>query len=271
MIPNKLDFHSINNEFLKFRGKKLKSNFFINKEKFDLLLAKRAVTFISKENACYLILEDFGFQRLYFMVDSIQEFQDDLKDYVVSQKILITELVGRKKDLNHVQDVLNKVGFSEYTSLIRMSKPKHLKDTIESENLHQLSIEKKDELFHIFNNFFDKFAEQIPSLEELELLINNNCVYYYTDDQKIQGFIIFETSGYTSHLRYWFVHPDHRNKNIGSQLISRFFNSDDAVKRELFWVIESNENAIKRYKHYGFMEENLHNLILINRNLKYEK
>ncbi|MBA4320402.1 MAG: N-acetyltransferase, partial [Flavobacterium sp.] len=42
------------------------------------------------------------------------------------------------------------------------------------------------------------------------------------------------------------------------------------TKRQLFWVIKSNENAIKRYLHYGFKEEKMYNFVMINKNIRYE-
>ena len=34
------------------------------------------------------------------------------------------------------------------------------------------------------------------------------------------------------------------------------------TKRQIFWVIRTNENAIKRYKHYGFNEENMFDYVM---------
>jgi ribosomal protein S18 acetylase RimI-like enzyme len=123
----------------------------------------------------------------------------------------------------------------------------------------------------MFDIYFDKFVERIPNGDAIDSFIENQNAYYFSDNNEIQGFIIFELTGITSHLKYWFVHPDYREKKIGSKLIKLFFNTGENVKRELFWVIESNHNAIKRYKHFGFIVEDMHNLILINRNKKYEE
>ena len=37
------------------------------------------------------------------------------------------------------------------------------------------------------------------------------------------GFLIYELSNATLYLRYWFTHPDHRDKKVGSRLLRRFF------------------------------------------------
>ena len=66
----------------------------------------------------------------------------------------------------------------------------------------------------------------------------------------------------THYLRYWFTHPDFRDKKVGSRLLRRFFEEGRDTKRQLFWVIRSNENAIKRYRHYGFAEENMFDFVM---------
>ena len=58
------------------------------------------------------------------------------------------------------------------------------------------------------------------------------------------------------------LHPDYRDKKVGSRLLRRFFEEGKDTKRQLFWVIRTNENAIKRYKHYGFNEENMFDFVM---------
>ena len=67
----------------------------------------------------------------------------------------------------------------------------------------------------------------------------------------------------TNYLRYWFTHPNYRDKKIGSKLLRHFFKIGEDTKRQIFWVIQSNENAIKRYRHYGFKEENMFDYVLM--------
>ncbi len=155
--------------------------------------------------------------------------------------------------------------------MVRMSKIRNEVEEVDFENIYLLTDDKKREFQELYKKYFDKFVERIPTIEEIEGFIKNKNAYYFSDNNEIQGFIVFEYHGITSHLRYWFVHPNYRDKKIGSKLIQLFFNIGENVKRELFWVIESNENAIKRYKHFGFVEEDMHNLILINKDKKYEE
>jgi GNAT superfamily N-acetyltransferase len=113
------------------------------------------------------------------------------------------------------------------------------------------------QIHSILEQYFDKYSEQLPLQTELDQWIINNNIFIVTEEKKIIGFVIFENIGVTAYLRYWFTHPDYRNRKIGSILLKRFFYECRASKRQLFWVISTNENAIMRYKHYGFAAEQL--------------
>ena len=76
------------------------------------------------------------------------------------------------------------------------------------------------------------------------------------------GFLIYELKATTLYLRYWFTHPDYRDRKVGSRLLCRFFEEGKDTKRQLLWVIRTNDNAIKRYRHYSFVEENMYDYIM---------
>jgi ribosomal protein S18 acetylase RimI-like enzyme len=83
--------------------------------------------------------------------------------------------------------------------------------------------------------------------------------------KKVAGFIIYKLIGYSLYLKYWFVHPDYRDHGIGSKLFELFLYNGSDSKQQIFWVIRSNENAIKRYKHYGFKKDNLFDFVMTNK------
>ena len=51
--------------------------------------------------------------------------------------------------------------------------------------------------------------------------------------------------------------------------MNKYFNLSSNARRFIFWVISTNENAIKRYEHYGYSKENLYDYVFINKELKY--
>ncbi|MDH1882710.1 GNAT family N-acetyltransferase [Empedobacter sp. GD03797] len=265
-------YAEIKSELFRLKSKEMKTNFFMTESQFNQLLSENKIIVFKTEKACFLLTDDFGFKRMYFIVSNALELNPFLEYLTANyQSEISVETAGNSNYLQEIKETFLQNGFFEYSSMVRMSKIRNEKEELNFENIHLLTIDKKEEFHSLYKKYFDKFVERIPTSEEIDAFIENKSAYYFSDNNEIQGFIVFEIHGITSHLRYWFVHPNYREKKIGSKLIQLFFNIGENVKRELFWVIESNENAIKRYKHFGFVEEDMHNLILINKNKKYEE
>ncbi len=265
-------YSDIKSELFRLKSKEMKTNFFMTELQFNSLMSENKIQGFKTEKACFLLTEDDGFRRLYFIVSDVEELKHFLNNEIKNSDTDISvETAGNSAYLQSIKDTFLQNGFYEYSSMVRMSKKRSQAEEIDLENIYLLTADKKKEFQELYRKYFDKFVERIPTGEEIDGFIENKNAYYLSDNNEIQGFIVFECHGITSHLRYWFVHPDYRNKKIGSKLIQLFFNIGENIKRELFWVIESNENAIKRYKHFGFVEEDMHNLILINKNKKYEE
>ena len=112
---------------------------------------------------------------------------------------------------------------------------------------------------------FDPLAEQLPSLKELEDYAERKQLLVIKDGDNLCGFLIFEITGVTWYLRYWYTSPDYRNKGIGAGLLRTSLLYGIESKRQIFWVIADNENAIKRYEHYGFKKENMNDYVMIKR------
>jgi GNAT superfamily N-acetyltransferase len=77
------------------------------------------------------------------------------------------------------------------------------------------------------------------------------------EDGNLAGFLIFELSSATLYLRYWFTHPDFRGRKVGSRLMRRFFEEGKETRRQILWVMRTNEDAMEKYRHYGFVEEDM--------------
>lgn len=269
---SKFTYSDIKGELFRLKSKEMKTNFFMPEKQFDQLLMENKIQLFKTEKACFLLVDDDGFKRLYFIVSAIEEIQSFFNNYLNEfDGDISIETAGNSGYLESIKEAFLQNGFYEYSSMVRMSKIRNNVEDINFENIHLLTVDKKEEFQTLYKKYFDKFVERIPTVEEIDGFIQEEKAYYFSDNNEIQGFIVFEYHGITSHLRYWFVHPDYREKKIGSKLIQLFFNIGEKVKRELFWVIESNKNAIKRYKHFGFIEEDMHNLILINKNKRYEE
>ena len=158
---------------------------------------------------------------------------------------LVVDIVGDGK-IASLKDVFVEQGFSVYEQLYRMSRLGALEYKV-SDVPNVCLAEEADACV----------VQDIAPIPTLTPCLNSCLVtrkYWtsypervcsYIRKRKVYGFIIFELNGQTLYLRYWFVLPEYRDLKIGSRLFNEFMRAGHATKRQLFWVIASNENAIK--------------------------
>lgn len=214
------------------------------------------------------------FYHLYYCSTSENNLRNGLTALLQkSPDMLYTlDLIGNNKDVSELGGVIEPTGFFPYVNLVRMSRVISAsvgQDFARNPNLAEAKPIDALEVIKQLQHYFDPLADNLPLLSEIESWINAGQVIVFRETDTIQGFLIYEIIGVTSYLRYWFVHPDHHEKKIGSVLIREFFKRCSGTKRQLFWVIQSNENAMKRYIHYGFLPENLVDNIYTNNNIQY--
>lgn len=113
----------------------------------------------------------------------------------------------------------------------------------------------KEKIRKILLENFDPCCESIPSIDEIEDLILKDSVVLFCKNGNIMGLMICEKDKSTIHLRYWWVSPCMRNAGVGSSLLNEFFRMGEKTTRQILWVNVDNENAINRYKHFGFEQE----------------
>lgn len=240
------------------------TNFFPETFKHGIWIKKNELALIMLSETYFLIYSDGGFKRLFYISSGLSELAeslDILKNKYPGEKY-VTDLVGKGDMLNDVCSVFLKTGFTLYSSLTRMSSTKYPALKTIDPSVDFADISEVLLVDSLFKQYFDKYTEQLPLIEELKSWIEKKQMLVYRSGKEIGGFLIFDKTNSTAYLRYWFVHPNFRDLKIGSKLINRFFIENKDAIRILFWVIETNENAIKRYKHYGFHTEELRDLVL---------
>jgi ribosomal protein S18 acetylase RimI-like enzyme len=250
------------------------TNYFPDPAKIRLWLRHKLVFAEIYDETRFLFRKDKGFYHLYYCSTSEKNLQAALSALLQSlpDTLLTIDVIGNSKDLSELDAGIQSAGFFPYTSLVRMSRI--ISDTTimtDTRNPNLFDAKKVDtpEIIRQLQQYFDPLAENLPLLEEFESWISMGQIIVFREEKEIQGFLIYEIIGLTSYLRYWFVHPAHREKKIGSVLIQEFFKRSIETRRQLFWVIKSNQNAIKRYLHYGFLPENLIDNIYTNNNIQY--
>lgn len=249
------------------------TNLFIDVEKFNLWIKSEIFYFYPTNEFVFFFKKNSSFSNVYFCSESIDSLHRgiSLLKNIYNDRIFVFDIVGTVSGSKEICKVFKTNGYFLYTSLNRMSRLiSSTQKPEENDSVRLADHTDLNEIHTLLFEYFDEYAEQLPLAEELEAWIEKKHLLLYVENKKIIGFSIFDIIGMTSYLRYWFVHPNHRNKKIGSSLLRRFFYEARETKRQLFWVIENNKNAIIRYKHYGFKNEDLMDYIYINIDKQYE-
>lgn len=249
------------------------TNFFLDYSKHKVWMNHHALYTEKIGDTLFLIKKNDTFWNVFFASISPEELNQAYSNLEerYPDVTMIVDIVGRKNECVHTVSVLNGLLPYKYCQLVRMSRILYPDNVCKlSEEVSYATLEQVEEVYSYLNVFFDEKTEQIPYIEELRDYADKQHILIYMKGLRIAGFVVFEKSKMLLYLRYWFVHPDFRKQGIGSKLLHQFFYEGRETKRNQLWVICSNENAIKRYIHYGFKEENLYDFVITNKNKKYE-
>lgn len=261
------NYQEINDKikFLKEGKKGIITNFYPDIEIVTCWINSGDLHFFQYAETLLLLRNNKDFVNLYFIAVSYDSLQKALihLNQEMSDIRFVADLVGKLPDIGPVSDVFIKSGFSEYSKLCRMSRkvPDNNHFAINSHILPAKIIHAEN-ILDLLYTYFDPVSEQLPGIDEVKKWITNGNISIYLSDNKILGFVIYINKGYSSYLRYWFVHPEHRDKKIGSALLNKYFSDGKDARLMFFWVVLSNENAVLRYKHYGFQMENFYDIVL---------
>jgi hypothetical protein len=269
-----LDFFVNALNFVKSFKKKSVNNYYFNSIKSEALINSGNLSGITIGEVVFVLKQNEHFINLYYYAADLTELGKSL-DKLVSiypDMTAILDIVTTEVDADVIK-VFEHNGFNIYTSLVRMSRIYNGMSIVYEAIDQHLKVANQNESLEVFNQlktFFDPKAEQLPTQDEIIEWSNNGNILVYKIQNQVAGFIIYQLVGVTLYLRYWFVSPLFRERKLGSKLFNYFLFKGKDSKRQLFWVIQTNENAIIRYKHYGFKEEKMYNFVLINKNTKYE-
>lgn len=257
-------FDQLTNLFAKVRelsGRPL-TNFFWDDNKHPFWL--KAKTLVYHEcPRCVLLTNDNGdFFNLFYFTSNTDALNNALHATKLEKQTSLD--IVSKSDSPVEFSVFMENGFKRYKHLYRMSHIGPLPyNPLLANDTHKANPEELEVVRNMLYTHFDPLSEQIPTLYELNEINKKGGVIVYTENQEVCGFSIFEDKGLTWYWRYWFVSEIHRNKGIGSKLYNSSVKTSLSSKRQILWVIDDNDNAIKRHTHFGFKQENLFDYVLL--------
>lgn len=244
------------------------TNFFLDQFKHTIWIENEQLFIEEIGESVILLRENAGFYSLFYVSTGTESLESSLIAFLSrhQQNVIVTDLVGNENNLAPEQIFLHQ-GFRHYASLTRMTRINNSpqQEYALNPNVEVGSVYDVNAIFELLHQHFDPIAEQLPLLQELQKYAENNGLIIYRDGTNIAGFIIYELSGKTSYLRYWFVHPQYRGQKIGSSLFYHLLHLSGDARRLILWVLDSNDNAIKMYLHFGAVFEKMFNYVLIKK------
>ena len=214
----------------------------------------------------FFLRRQSAFFNVYFMSRSADALGEDWKIFA-SQNCTgkwIVDLIGPDRIRQPLEDVMSAVGFSRLTTLQRMGRKTPEDVEVSSPDVECATLDDAGIIKELLDAYFIAEEEQIPSTEEIRKWIEAQNLYIMRGGvaNPIDGFVIFDLSPAMLYLRYWFVYPSARGKGVGGRLLKAMLAAGCNTKRQYFWVKTDNENAIKRYQHYGFHFEAIKDVVM---------
>ena len=240
------------------------TNFFLDPVKHGLWIKKGDCMDERVGSTLFIIKLSPTFWNVFYCSTSLEEFGNDLSVFLAKypSTTMMFDIVGRDIQCQPMVELFKGKDCKEVTSLVRMTRIAEPFDYMSNATVRKATVTDIPHVSRLLHEYFDVQTEQIPYDEELLDYACQGHVLICEEQGRMAGFLIYELNATTLYLRYWFTHPDYRDRRVGSRLLRRFFEEGRDTKRQLFWVIRSNMNAIKRYRHYGFVEENMYDYVM---------
>ena len=244
------------------------SNFYPDEFRNSLWISKGQLQVEESEECDLYLYEEESFCSLYYVATTIESLNAAISKLLPTlSTTMVTDLVGMEAQIEPLVELFKNNGFTLRRELTRMSCIGVGDQFRQDEAMVQKGdVDNVAEIRQLLVDFFDPLSEQLPSEEELMHYIENNGIYVCRMEGRIAGFIIFELTKSSFYLRHWFTHPGFRNKGVGSALYKKVMYNSADLKRLMLWVVDDNENAIKRYEHYGYKMEKLRDKVMIYNN-----
>ena len=241
------------------------TNFYWDDNKHPYWIAEGTLVYEQSDNCILMVHRSDEFANLFYIATSFAAF-GELLNSLQLDGTLVVDVVCKGEGTTEQEAFVN-LGFEKYQHLYRMS---HVGRIVGPDWMRDPRVKYGEKIDTALVDIamqrdFDPLAEQLPSLKELEDYAERKQLLVIKDGDNLCGFLIFEITGVTWYLRYWYTSPDYRNKGIGAGLLRTSLIYGVDSKRQIFWVIADNENAIKRYEHYGFKRENMNDYVMIKR------
>jgi hypothetical protein len=245
------------------------TNFFPVQSRLESWVAHGELTAETRDGVAFFLRIDRDFAHLYFCAANPPALGRELAQLpAIATHKLSTDLVGPEGSLTELLHLAEQCGFRRYSRLVRLARIASTitPSSVKPEAAIELAAEGDvPEILGLIECSFDRFADQLPTLYEIEAAIASRQILLIKQNGQIAALLFFETQGLSSMIRYWLVASHFNSRGFGSALIRHYFSSQSAVRRFILWVTATNENALHKYQHYGYAPDGLVDHVLLSK------
>lgn len=243
------------------------TNFYPVPEKLQRWVDAGALFSVSAENAVFVLRRDRDFLHLYYVASRLADLAGALAE-LPARETTAVDVIGKAAQIDETAAVFEQHGFARRTALHRMTRTTAgTADANEPapDDPEVVLAEPGDgpALAQMLEAALDRHVEQIPDADEMARAAFAQQVLVIRAGAAIAGLLFYEVTGQSSLLRHWLVDSAHRDRRIGARLMRRYFGDCAQVRRFVLWVISDNDNAIDRYRHYGYQRDGLIDQVLM--------
>jgi ribosomal protein S18 acetylase RimI-like enzyme len=220
------------------------------------------------DRSAFFLRKDRDFWHLYFCAADVATLRQEITALpALKTERVAADLVGSEAVLGELLNVVESAGFRRYSRLVRLARPSQpAPPQSAAAGTEVLCADKTDgqAIINLLECSFDRYADQLPALYEIEAAIAARQILAVKCEGTLAALVFFETQGFTSTIRYWVVDQRFRSHRFGSAVMRHYFAVQAAVRRFVLWVTANNDNAVLKYRHYGYAPDGLIDHVLVN-------
>ena len=221
-----------------------------------------------QERSAFFLRKDRDLWHLFFCAADVATLQREITALpCLRTERVAVDLVGNEAVLADLLNVVESAGFRRYARLLRLARTNQPgQPQPAADGVPVLYADKTDcqAIMDLLECSFERYADQLPMLYEIEAAVEVRQILAVKCEGALAALLFFESQGFTSTVRFWVVAERFRSHRLGSVLIRHYFATHSAVRRFILWVTADNDNAVLKYRHYGYAPDGLIDHVLVN-------
>jgi ribosomal protein S18 acetylase RimI-like enzyme len=244
------------------------TNFFPTQAKLQAWVDHGELLGEFRDRSAFFARKDRDFWHLFFCAKDVASLQQNITTLpALKVERVAVDLVGSETSLGDVLSAVNSAGFRRYARLVRLARASQPgQQQLPAEGTEVVPADRTDiqAIIDLLESSFDRYADQLPVPYEIEAAIEARQIQVVRCEGTLAALLFSETQGFTSTIRYWVVAEQFRSHRFGSALMRHYFAAQSAVRRFILWVTADNEDAVLKYRHYGYNPDGLVDHVLVN-------